>query len=274
MQMNKVYAAYFSPTHTSRTVAQAVAAGTELPCCELDATMEPLSTPPMTPDDLLIAAVPVYGGKVAPLALKRMAALAGNGTPALAVVVYGNRAFGHAAVELSAFLKERGFSVVGVAAFVGEHSYCSVETPIALGRPSAADQRDARRLGQEFVAKLRWGKVDSVRASRLKCPPSGWLNQLRFVRFVLGYRREMARRPKQLLPVADPARCVGCGLCVRECPTSAITLGKELETNAAKCIRCAACVKCCPHGARSYATSFAPVLARNFARPKRNVWVL
>ena len=274
MQLNKVYAAYFSPTHTSQTVALAVAGGTDLPCCDLDGTLAPLPALSLTAEDLLVVAAPVYGGHVAPLALKRLDALSGNGTPAVAVVVYGNRDFGRAAVELSAFLSARGFVVTAVAAFVGEHSYSTPETPIAAGRPSAVDRRDARQLGQELVAKLRWGNVKRVRASRLKCPSSGWLNNLRFVRFVLGYMREMKRHPVVVLPVTDASSCVGCGECARKCPTGAIQAGKELETDADKCIRCAACVKCCPHHARSYATPFAPVLSRCYARPKRNVWVL
>ena len=274
MQMNRVYAAYFSPTHTSRTVAREVAAGTELPRAELDATLAPLHVAALTSDDLLVVAVPVYGGHVAPLALRRLADLRGNGTPAAAIVVYGNRDFGRAADELSAFLSARGFVVTAVAAFVGEHSYSSVETPIAVGRPSAVDCRDARLLGQKLVAKLRWGEVRRVRASRLRCPSCGWLPRLRFLRFVLGYRREMRRRPVVLLPVTDAARCAGCRLCARECPAGAIRPGDELHTDAGKCIRCAACVKGCPHGARSYTTPFAAVLSRNFARPKRNVWLV
>lgn len=274
MQMNKVYAAYFSPTHTSRTVAREVAAGTELPRTELDATLAPLPETALTADDLLVAAVPVYGGQVAPLALRRLAGLRGEGTPAAAIVVYGNRDFGHAAVELAAFLAERGFVVTAVAAFVGEHSYSSAETPIAAGRPSAVDCRDARKLGQRLVEKLRWGEVKGVRAARLRCPASGWLAQLRFVRFVLGYRHEMKRKPAVLLPVTDAARCVNCGLCARICPTGAISPGDGLHTDAGKCIRCAACVKDCPHGARTYATPFAAVLSRNFSRPKRNVWMV
>ncbi len=48
-----------------------------------------------------------------------------------------------------------------------------------------------------------------------------------------------------------PDRCVGCKLCMRDCPTGALTINKvgekkfEAEIDLGKCIYCAQCVDSC-----------------------------
>lgn len=196
--------------------------------------------------ELLIAATPVYGGHTPAIVRERMAAIAGDSTPAVAVAVYGNRAFEKAVTDMADFLSERGFIPVGGAAFVGEHSYSTASTPIAAGRP------DARDLADEPAA------------------PEAVENFLAFVR---GYQKSQAENPVRLIPDHDPKLCGGCGVCVEVCPTGAISPDGFL-TDAASCIKCCACVKSCPDGARTLNSPFAPVLSANFSARRSPVWII
>jgi formate hydrogenlyase subunit 6/NADH:ubiquinone oxidoreductase subunit I len=53
----------------------------------------------------------------------------------------------------------------------------------------------------------------------------------------------------------DAAKCIGCLMCVRDCPTGAISIKKvgdrqfEAHIDLGRCIYCAQCVDSCPKGA-------------------------
>lgn len=225
-------------------------------------------------DAAAVFAVPVYGGRAAPAALERLREIRGEGTPAVVLAVYGNRAFGSAAAQLAAFVAERGFVPVAAGAFVGEHSYSTPGTPIAEGRPDAQDLAEATAFGARIGEKLAHGETRPIDAAKLREPHTPLLSKLRFIRFVLGYRRRQKRNPVVLLPAGDAARCTQCGRCAALCPTQAIARGDELHTDPARCIRCCACVKGCTFGARTFETPFAAVLSRSFARRKPPVTLI
>ncbi len=48
------------------------------------------------------------------------------------------------------------------------------------------------------------------------------------------------------MPWIDEDKCVGCGICVRECPVNAISMGDgKAEIDMDKCIRCGRCHEAC-----------------------------
>jgi len=49
----------------------------------------------------------------------------------------------------------------------------------------------------------------------------------------------------------DPEKCLGCSLCIANCPVEAISLNKEqkAEINQNKCISCSKCISICPTNA-------------------------
>ena len=60
--------------------------------------------------------------------------------------------------------------------------------------------------------------------------------------------RQHARQP---VPLIDPARCDGCGLCVRVCPTGALAVkdGKAIVAAPEACNYTGLCEAICPTGA-------------------------
>lgn len=265
------YLCYFSPTGTSRRVAEAVGRGLRAARTAVCDATHGAATCAAAREDVAVFAVPVYGGHAAPTALQRLEAVRGAGTPAVVIALYGNRAYERAARELADFVAARGFVPVAAAAFVGEHSYSTERCPIAAGRPDAADCADAEAFGRAVAAKLAAEGVRPIDAARLPAVRNGVLATWRFVRFVLGYRRRQRRHPQRVTVATSAERCTHCGRCASLCPAGAIAAGEEERTDAARCIRCCACVKGCPAGARSYDSPFAPVLSRNFAGAKRNL---
>ena len=278
MKPQTVHAVVFSPTGTSKKIASAVARGIAsaagadpaeaAPLKTLDLTHTAGASATLSADAVAVIAAPVYGGHVAPTAVKRLETLRGEGTPAVVIAVYGNRAFENAAAELAALAARQGFVPVAAAAFVGEHSYSTPETPVAAGRPDTQDLAEAAAFGTAVRKKLDAGDLTPVDAAKLKEVRTPLWPMLRFIRFVLGYRRRQKKNPVVYLPAGNADLCTHCGRCAAICPTQAIARGDEVHTDPARCIRCCACVKACPVGARSFHTPFAAALSRSFTRRK------
>ena len=140
MTVNEAHLIYFSPTHTSKQVAEAIVHGTGIKnILPVNVTLQTTGEAVIPASALAIIVVPVYGGRVAPLAMERLQNIRGLDTPTVLVVVYGNRAYEKALMELDAFALPHGLKVIAGATFIGEHSYSTDEHPIAAGRPNDSD---------------------------------------------------------------------------------------------------------------------------------------
>ena len=81
-------------------------------------------------------------GRIPEIVYPRLAQLDGQGVPTVAVVLYGNRAYEDALLELADLLRQRGCQLVAAGAFIGEHSYSTAEHPTAANRPDESDLRN------------------------------------------------------------------------------------------------------------------------------------
>ena len=116
MDYTNIHVVYFSPTHTSAKVVHAVAEGMgALSYAESDLTYEKPAEMESIEGELTLVAVPVYGGRVPDVALERLQMLRGKQTPVVPIVVYGNRDYDDALLELSDVLKHQGFVPVAAA---------------------------------------------------------------------------------------------------------------------------------------------------------------
>lgn len=238
---------YFSPTDTSKKVALAIAEGVGgKQIQEYDLTTDEGESPITGEADLVVLAAPVYAGRVSADALKRFQRLQMPGIPAVVAVVYGNRDYEDALIELRDEAEKLQLKVVAAGAFIGEHSFSREQMPVAAGRPDTSDLHAARELGHKAAEKLAEGFVGGVLEVKGNVP---------------------YREPKAVPPVAPHclAGCTVCGKCVTVCPVHAISKSPEgkIETDAEKCTLCCACVKKCPFGQRVFDTPFTKVLYEN-----------
>ena len=243
MEKKKIKLVCFSPTGTSKRIAEAVAKGLGEEFDLVDLTIPDAETKKYSfnSDGLAIIATPVYSGRVPITALRRLKKVKGRKIPAVLLVVYGNRAFDDALLELKDIAREKGFLPIAGAAFIGEHSFNTPETPIATGRPDKADLDKAEAFGERVKVKLGQSSVQEVEVPghRPYRKNSSWNRPYK--------EREQADKWS---PETNTESCILCGICAHVCPTAAVTVNVTVWTNKAECIACTACVKSCPTGAR------------------------
>ena len=214
--------AVFSPTGATQRVADAII-GSAMNVNKIDLCTEVAPLPLFTP---LMAVLPVYGGRLPVVAVERLRRIKGQGQAAVAVVVYGNRAYEDALLELKNELTACGFTVVAAAAFVAEHS---IVRSIAAARPNAEDLACAAEFGTKVAAKL---EADDM--SVVTVPGNEPYKEL----------------PKMPVVPQTTEACGGCGRCARLCPAGAIPADAPHTTDAAKCMLCMRCIMVCPRRAR------------------------
>lgn len=220
----------FSPTGGTRRAADALSADWISPNssrrdCELSDPGTDLSSLPLSKSDLVLIALPSYGGRVPALAAERLAALRGNGAACVLLCTYGNRAYEDTLIELADLAERSGLSVLAAVTAVTEHS---IARCYATGRPDEQDRQELRAFGQRIAETL------SARPTTTPALP--------------GNRPYKALSTRKLIPVPDES-CNHCGLCAASCPVQAID-PETLHTDDASCIGCMRCVSVCPQQAR------------------------
>lgn len=272
MKINRIVAAYFSPTGNTeklaKAIAQALGDAADLPVEIIDFTLPAgrEKTYAFSREDLLVIGLPVYAGrlpnKILPFVQEN---LKGDGTMSLPFVCYGNRSFDDGLSELVYEQKNTGFRPAAAAAFATQHAFAG---KLAAGRPDEADLAEAKAFALEV-----WQRVNGAGCAEElpelhvagNTPPGSY------------YRpKRMDGEPAVFLkakPLVDPEKCVNCGTCVRVCSMGSIDPA-DVANVPGICIKCQACIAHCPAGARCFGhpdfLSHKEMLEANFTEKKSN----
>jgi ferredoxin len=190
---------------------------------------------PVFENEVVLIGAPVYSGRVAKDAAAYIKTLQSKGSLAIVVVVYGNREFDDALLEMKNLAVDCGFAVLAGGAFIGEHSFSDNEFSIAPNRPDEADLETAFLFGQK-IAGLLDHMESPADITGLEVPGN------------LPYKAGMGDKAFAFIDVTED--CDDCGICAAACPKEAIDETNHYATIDARCIFCCACIKACPQQAR------------------------
>lgn len=246
---------YFSASNTTERIVKAIAGNLGMGSAVHNLTSSGCNdvTPPAK-EDIALFASPVYAGRIPAIVTDRFNRIKGNGQKCIAVVVYGNRDYDDALLELCDMLKINGFEVVAAAAFVAQHC---IFPKVAHSRPDASDMDKIAEFCRLTRATLDNGQsldINTVKGNR-------------------PYKKPAAI---PLHPQVDNKRCVLCGKCARECPAGAISITDPHKTDTDRCIACSRCIVVCPDNARYFGglkyKTIAPLFKQKCSARREPEW--
>lgn len=246
--MNKtINTMYFSPTGTTEKIVSGLAEkisekiDREIAIKNIDFTLPGgrNETVSFAGEDVVIIGVPVYAGRVPNVLLKYLNSITGNGALAIPVVVYGNRNYDDALIELKDILELNGFTVIAGGAFIGEHSFSKI---LAQNRPDEKDMAIVSDFANQIYTKIT--TQDNMQTVAVKG------NRPYRKYYMPKNEQGIAVDIRKVSPKTND-NCIDCKLCVNVCPMGSIDYEDVSKLNGI-CIKCGACVKKCPTQAKYY----------------------
>lgn len=247
MLNKKITAMYFSATGTTEKITTGIAntisvnIDKTIPVENVNFTLPESrkNVISFTEKDLVIVGVPVIAGRVPNVLLKYLNSISGNGALAISAVVYGNRNYDDALVELKDILESRGFKVIAGGAFIGEHSFSKT---LAKNRPDEQDMAIVNDFAKQIYKKLTiQEELQTVIVAGNKPyrdyykPKDNNGNPVDF---------------RKIVPKTN-SDCIDCKLCANVCPMGSIDT-EDVSKIIGICIKCCACIKKCPAQAKYF----------------------
>ncbi|WP_294168197.1 EFR1 family ferrodoxin [uncultured Clostridium sp.] len=211
------------------------------------------------PEELVIFASPTYAGRIPNKMLPYItSAFSGTNTPAIPIVVFGNRSFDNALSELTDILSSNGFIPFSAAAIATVHAFSS---NIGTSRPDAKDLE----LIDSFCKTASEYLINSEGLSKVEVPGEHpavtYYTPLGVDNNPVNFLKAKPKTHKEL--------CDNCGACAKACPMSAIDF-TDASLVPGTCIKCQRCIKICPTKAKYFDDenflSHVRMLEDNYAR--------
>lgn len=193
------------------------------------------------PEELVIFASPTYAGRIPNKMLPYItSAFSGTNTPAIPIVVFGNRSFDNALSELTDILSSNGFIPFSAAAIATVHAFSS---NIGTSRPDAKDLE----LIDSFCKTASEYLINSEGLSKVEVPGEHpavtYYTPLGVDNNPVNFLKAKPKTHKEL--------CDNCGACAKACPMSAIDFVDNTLVPGT-CIKCQCCVKICHSHAKYF----------------------
>lgn len=172
-------------------------------------------------EDMVLIAMPSFGGRAPGIAIERLKKINGNGAKCTLICTYGNRAYEDTIVEMKDAANKCGFKVIAAISAIAQHS---IMPQYAANRPDSVDKNQLINFADQITKKV--GNIINIPGNR-------------------PYKKSANAK---LVPKLKNS-CIKCGLCSEKCPVQAID-PVNFKTDSKKCISCMRCVKRCPKNAR------------------------
>lgn len=247
--IKKVRAVYFSPTGTTQKVTESIAKliaqklETEYDIYDFTLPAARINALTFHPEELVVFGTPVYAGRVPNVLLNYLQSIEGNAAAAIPVVLYGNRDYDDALIELRDLLEKANLHIIAAAAFIGEHSFSDI---LAGGRPDEADMQKVNIFAARVVEKVKavsdMHRIKPIAVKGIPDPYRGYYQP-----------RDRMGNPvdiRKVKPLTKEA-CNDCLICAEVCPMGSISR-ENVRAFMGICIKCGACIKKCPLQAKFF----------------------
>lgn len=273
MKIKRIWTVYFSPSGSTKEIitrlGEWLGERLEVPVKSFDYTLPEArrQKKEFQKGEMVLWGTPVYAGRIPNKTLPYVqTGFQGNGSLAVPIVVFGNRSFDDALVELCNELEKNGFHTVAAGAVAARHCFSSV---LGAGRPDEADKKKLEEFADKIADKIKElserSRLEPVKVPGTN-PPDHYYTP-----------RGLDGKPAVFLkavPKIDEKRCIRCGLCTGVCPMGSIHIldEKKIDMPVIKgiCIKCQSCIIKCPEKALYFNDtaflSHKAMLERDFMR--------
>lgn len=236
---------YFSGTGNSAYIAKRIAELTGDSLVSMNERIKANDVSEINAADRLVFVVPTYAWRIPKIVEEWIDKTSFTGVGNAYFVMNCGESIGNAKKYIKQLCKRKGFQYMGVSGIVMPENYIAVyDAP----EESIVKQiiENANPVIMKTAEMIKEGKAfPDAHSNIASCLKSSIINKL-FYSFVVKSDKFTVNH-----------KCIGCGMCVKECPLNNIHLKGNKPVWGKECTHCMACICKCPKGAIEYGKSTA-----------------